>query len=148
MGITAFLSFLVVCVFNALSGLGDQLDLGLFKSSNANVSNKYSLEITPSGWTFSIWGAIYIFQALFMIYALCTLCIRTSTGWYIYTSPAFISSLVYVMYTLNMGSNLAWIFLFDEAYVDTKYLNAALGVLVFCTFSLYFCIGAAMKGLR
>ena len=54
-------------------------------------------------------------------------------------SPAFISPWVYVLYTLNMGSNLAWIFMFDEAYVDTNYLNAALGNLdlvhfyIFCT---------------
>jgi len=134
----SFVSFLIVCVFNALSSVGYS---GLFNSTQANVSDKYDLEITPAGWTFSVWGLIYAWQAAFMIYALITLCIKTSDG-YLYNSPAFISSPVYAMYTLNLASNVAWIFMFD-----TENLEAALGVLMFTTLSLYFCIGATMRGL-
>ena len=33
---------------------------GLFEKSVGQVSAKYSLYITPAGWTFGIWGFIYI----------------------------------------------------------------------------------------
>ncbi|VBB18066.1 hypothetical protein YASMINEVIRUS_529 [Yasminevirus sp. GU-2018] len=51
---------------------------GLVSSLSSNnigvVSNKYQLPITPVGWTFSIWGLIYLQQIV--------LCILTFLGYY------------------------------------------------------------------
>jgi len=147
---TSFLSFLAVCAFNALSATIEQYDAGLFVTSTGNISDLYHLEITPAGWTFSIWGAIYAFQALFMIYALCTICIKTEES-YLYISPAFICPSIYVFYIMNMGANVAWLFLFDRSAEgtdnDDKFLLAALGTLMFIVATLYICIGIAMWSL-
>lgn len=35
---------------------------GIFINTTGGVSDQYSIEITPSGWTFSIWGVIYFWQ--------------------------------------------------------------------------------------
>jgi len=136
--ISACLSFLVVCVINGLAGAGNT---ALFNSTTGNVSDKYYLEITPAGWTFSIWGLIYALQAAFLLYALVTLFIKTPRG-YLYKGPAFVGPEVYAVYIVNMAANILWIFMFDQ-----EKLEAALGALVFITVSLYFCLGAAMRGL-
>jgi hypothetical protein len=36
--------------------------VGLFPKSIGEISNVYFTEITPAGWTFSIWGLIYAWQ--------------------------------------------------------------------------------------
>jgi len=148
---TSFLSFLTVCAFNALSTTIDQYDAGLFVTSVENISDLYNVEITPAGWTFSIWGAIYAWQAVFLIYALCTICIKTEES-YLYISPAFICPSIYVFYIMNMGSNVAWLFLFDRSAEgtdnDDKFLMASLGTLMFCGVTLYICIGIAMWSLN
>ncbi|KAH3826091.1 hypothetical protein DPMN_127983 [Dreissena polymorpha] len=45
-------AFIVVCVFNGLASGGS--NTGLYKSSTGAISDKYYVEITPAGWTFSI----------------------------------------------------------------------------------------------
>ncbi|CAG11643.1 unnamed protein product [Tetraodon nigroviridis] len=41
---------------------------GPFRSSTGNVSARYETDITPAGWTFSIWGLIYAWLSLMVIY--------------------------------------------------------------------------------
>lgn len=41
---------------------------GPFHSSTGNVSAHYETDITPAGWTFSIWGVIYTWLTLMVIY--------------------------------------------------------------------------------
>jgi len=64
-----FLIFGVALFFNytASSGLVSDLDVG-------EVSDLYGLEITPAGWTFAIWGFIYIWQFLWIGYVLFLTC--------------------------------------------------------------------------
>ena len=44
--------FLLTVVFNALAGSGNST---FFNTVTGNISNKYELDTTPAGWTFSIW---------------------------------------------------------------------------------------------
>ena len=44
--------YILALTFNGLSGSGSS---SLFMSSVGGVSNKYELDVTPAGWTFSIW---------------------------------------------------------------------------------------------
>lgn len=41
---------------------------GPFRYSTGNVSGRYETEITPAGWTFSIWGVIYTWLLLMVLY--------------------------------------------------------------------------------
>nr|XP_061810195.1 uncharacterized protein LOC133601103 [Nerophis lumbriciformis] len=59
-------------VFNGLAALG----IGPFSTSTGNVSDVFVTEITPSGWTFSIWSVIYVWLTLMMIYILANICRR------------------------------------------------------------------------
>ena len=51
---------------------------GLFKNNTGDISDKFYLNITPASWTFSIWGFIFTWQLLWIIYTLSTIC-RTNT---------------------------------------------------------------------
>jgi len=61
--------FAIALFFNytAAGGLVSDLDVG-------EVSDLYSLQITPSGWVFSIWGFIYIWQFSWICYVLYLTC--------------------------------------------------------------------------
>ena len=48
-------SFVLTAIFNALAGSGDP---AIFNTVTGNISDKYELDTTPAGWTFSIWVGI------------------------------------------------------------------------------------------
>ncbi|OPL20582.1 hypothetical protein AM593_09251, partial [Mytilus galloprovincialis] len=56
----------VMIVVNALATVKLGRDIGLFKNTTGDISDKYYTQITPAGWTFSIWGVIYTWQGIFM----------------------------------------------------------------------------------
>lgn len=53
--------FIAMVFFNAASTVPIE---GLFKFTGAQISNRSEVDITPAGWTFSTWGAIYILQGM------------------------------------------------------------------------------------
>ena len=112
------------------------LPAGIFKSTPGNQSDKYYLEITPAGWTFSIWGFIYTWQALWVLYSVVNLFRSTPQG-PVYLSPAVLPPALFVLYILVNGCNVAWLFLFDRDHIEgafvalffiSAFLIAALGV--------------------
>lgn len=115
------LVFVAVLIVNALAGAGK----GFFHSSTGNVSGRYETEITPAGWTFSIWGVIYTWLALMVIY-ITTYVFRGF--WAQYLLPyAF-----YFCWLSNMVMNVIWLVLWDR-----EMMVAALVVLVILTMSTY-----------
>jgi hypothetical protein len=40
---------------------------GIFGETNATLSDKYQTLVTPSGWAFSIWGPIFIWEGVFAV---------------------------------------------------------------------------------
>lgn len=58
--------------------------LGPYYTTTANVSAVFDTEITPSGWTFSIWTVIYIWLAAMIIYILTGLCTKFEQFFYIF----------------------------------------------------------------
>jgi len=137
-----FLFALSMNILHALMMEPIEYDSGLFFSSTSNLTQKYSLEITPHEATFGIWGAIFLFQLFWMIYALTTLCTQT-VGGFLYYSPPFISPVLYIFYTINMGCNVTWLFMWDR-----EYLELSLAFLAACTFSSYLCMAVAMHSLN
>lgn len=118
-----------------------------FLESTGNISDIFTTEITPSGWTFTIWTIIYIFLALVLAYVLSSICrkyaafpkivkiqlilsslylnagenvhtcmmsvFRNAYG-YVYCSPAILPHGFFVAWTLNLGLNTGWLFLWDR----------------------------------
>jgi len=136
------LFFLIVVFFNFFSSSEIGRSSGLFVSSTMDTSDSYYIEITPAGWTFSIWGFIYVWQIIWLIYAIVNIFRRNSLGERIYLSPEMEPPVFYFFYVLNMGCNLAWIFLFDRRLVGWSLLPIAL-----LPFSLYICIAISLINL-
>lgn len=107
---------------------------GIFKNSTGDISDVFNLQITPAGWTFSIWGFIYAWQALWLVYALSTICRRTREGHYIYTLP-IMPPVIYALYIINNLSNITWLFVWDR-----QEIIASLVVIALTPLTLYVCL--------
>ena len=82
----------------------------MYSNTTGEISDLFTLPVTPAGWTFSIWGFIYTWQGLWLVYALITLC-RKKGGTYLYMMPAY-STIAYGAYCLSHICNVAWLFAF------------------------------------
>ena len=122
----ATIALLATLVVNGLAAVGDR-KFG-FANSTVNVSNHYYTQVTPAGWTFSIWGVIYAWQCLWLLY-----------GWGFVIrqkSSSTIPSVTYIFYTGSSLSNIIWSYLFSNYYPQV-----ALAFISLLALFLYICIG-------
>ena len=105
-------------------------DLG-FNSSIGDIADVYRLEITPSGWTFSIWGVIYVWQALWLAYGWSFVCRPNSTK--------MVPLLTYVLFCVSCLLNMGWLYSFSNYEVEISFVLLLVLALV-----LYGAIGAAL----
>ncbi|XP_046652549.1 uncharacterized protein LOC124343300 [Daphnia pulicaria] len=106
--------YIVMIVFNALGGIGYE---GVFSQNTAQVSEKYTVYITPAGFTFSIWAVIYIFLGGAAIYCVSSVYRKSGSNSRVYAQPIILNWLFYVALTTNYGLNTAWIFLWDQELI-------------------------------
>ncbi|XP_061784637.1 uncharacterized protein [Nerophis lumbriciformis] len=106
--------FVAVLVVNALAGSGR----GPFHFSTGNVSGRYETDITPASWTFSIWGVIYTWLSLMVIYL--TLFVFRGS-W----AQSLLPYTFYGCWAANMLLNMIWLLLWDR-----ELMLAALVVLI------------------
>ncbi|XP_069029394.1 uncharacterized protein [Embiotoca jacksoni] len=119
--------FVFVLIVNALAGTGR----GPFHSTTGNVSARYETDITPASWTFSIWGIIYTWLTLMVIY-ITTYIFRGS--W----SQCLLPYAFYCCWLSSLVMNMIWLLLWDK-----ELMLAALVVLTLIVMSnysaLFFC---------
>ncbi|XP_061178508.1 uncharacterized protein LOC133187160 [Saccostrea echinata] len=132
--------YAVATIFNSLSGETGQ-KLGIFKSSTGSISDKYKVNITPAGWMFSIWGVIYIWEAVWIVYTIVNLFRKTENG-PLYCNPILLPWTFFVTFIINMSLNLSWILLFDR-----EEIIIAFPVLFFIAFTLYVCLFISYRHL-
>lgn len=131
--------FLGLMFVSSLSGgtaeelVGD-LGISIFNNNTGDVSDYYVTDITPAGWTFSIWGLIYVWQALWLFYALISICRKSPDG-YMYVCPTLVPALLYIAYIINNGLNFGWLMLWDRFLPLYALIDLALIV-----FTLYICM--------
>ncbi|XP_012671514.3 uncharacterized protein LOC105890087 [Clupea harengus] len=136
--VVSFCAFIVVLVLNAIAGPG----LPPFTNSTGDISDKYGTQITPSGWTFSIWGVIYAWLTAMFGYILSTICRRNAYG-YMYCSPPVLPYGFFISWILNMILNIAWLLLWDR-----QEMIAAFVVLALVAFTNYALIFFSCHGLK
>ena len=110
-----------------------------------NVSDKYRTDITPANWTFLIWAAIYIWQAVWIMYTYTALC-RQGIDGYLYYSPNYLPPMFYLFYILSLLFSMAWVFLYDREFIH--YSTACLALVTFTAYlSLVFSYRALQRHL-
>ena len=90
------------------------------------MSDENNTEFTPAGWTFSIWGIIYFWQAAWLLYAISRIP-RKSNEDYLYIVPDTLHYFVFVFYILNMVLNISWLFLWDREYFGVRIVDNSCG---------------------
>ena len=103
---------LATFVVNGLAASNDASKFG-FKNGTINVSDEFYTEITPAGWTFSIWGIIYAWQVLWILY-----------GWSFVFRPSFtktITPVVYLLYGFTNICNIIWSYLWGNEYPQVAF---------------------------
>lgn len=138
--VATLLVFIVTIVFNALASQ-PEYSSGIFKNTIGNISDEYPTRITPTSETFSIWSAIYVWMAVWLIYSQAAICIKVG-GDYLYKDSAFMSNTFFFLYNVNLCLNIAWIILFDRIY-----FIVCLFVILFMVLSAYACIGMCSYSL-
>uniref|UniRef100_A0A3P8WJI0 Uncharacterized LOC103377224 n=1 Tax=Cynoglossus semilaevis TaxID=244447 RepID=A0A3P8WJI0_CYNSE len=122
-------------VFNALAVIG-----GPFSTTTGNISAIFDTQITPSGWTFSIWSVIYIWITAMTIYIVTGLC-RNGYG-YVYCSPAVLPYGFFICWCINMAFNIGWLLVWDRMMI------MALVFLIFVILTNYSMICFVCHGLH
>jgi len=97
------------------------------------ISNKYPLQITPASWTFSIWGIIYIWQCLWLLYVL-KRCI--------FDGNQLFDLKFYISFIASNILNLTWLI----AWCNNRKILAGI-LLTFLTLSLYECNWSCLSSL-
>ena len=101
--------YIATIVTNALAGVTVGNGQYGFENQTGRVSDKYNTEVTPAGWAFSIWGVIYTWQALWLIYAW-SFVFRPNV-------PRTISIATYWLFSLSCVFNITWIYLWGNEFV-------------------------------
>ncbi|XP_012735598.2 uncharacterized protein LOC105938417 [Fundulus heteroclitus] len=133
----ALIIFIITMAFSALAAAGSSP----FLYDTGNISAQFVIQITPSGWTFTIWTIIYIFLALVMAYAISGIFRKNAYG-YVYCSPAVLPYGFYAFWCLNLVLNISWLFLWDRMFMP-----AALAFLILIALTNYAVIFFSCYGL-
>uniref|UniRef100_A0AAV2L8X5 Uncharacterized protein n=1 Tax=Knipowitschia caucasica TaxID=637954 RepID=A0AAV2L8X5_KNICA len=83
-----------------------------FLQSTGNISVDYTTDITPSNWTFAIWGIIYGLMAAVLVYVLSTLFRKNAYG-YVYCSLAVLPLIAFSCIGLHAYG--AWLHKYHRA---------------------------------
>ncbi|XP_054607177.2 uncharacterized protein [Nothobranchius furzeri] len=135
--ILALFVFIITMAFSALAAAGKNP----FLSRTSYISDEFVTQITPSGWTFTIWTIIYLFLASVMVYILSGIFRKNAYG-YVYCSPAVLPHGFFVAWSLNLLLNLGWLLLWDR-----KFMPAALAFLILIASTNYVVIFFSCAGL-
>ena len=118
-----FVNLVVYIVHLVLNGLAAQggIDNKLFPNSVSNISRIFHLELTPVGATFSIWGAIFTWQLIWIIYT-CTSVCRANVP-----SANILSTRFYIVFIVNIIFISTWLFTWAREKAIISLVVIALG---------------------
>jgi len=107
-------------VLNGLAARGKDGDT-LFPNSVSNISKTFHLELTPVGATFSIWGAIFTYQLIWIIYTTTAVC-RSNIP-----SANILSSRFFIAFIVNVVFISAWLFVWAREMAIASLVVIVLG---------------------
>jgi hypothetical protein len=128
------IGFTAVIAVNTLA-----MTLPINNLTTGEVSDKYPNLFVPAGITFSIWGVIYVFLALFIIYQL-VISFKKSTG------KRGLFEKVGLLFFISCIFNVSWIFAWHYGIV---WLSLAIMILLLISLmSIYVRLGTGRAGIK
>ena len=110
--IIASLVLLAVFITSGLAAAPNAENYG-FANQTGAVSDEFYLQVTPAGWTFAIWGIIYTWQGLWILYSW-SFVFRPST-------PRTVSWITLLLYSCANVGNISWIYLWGNNYPQVAF---------------------------
>jgi len=124
------IGYIIHLVFNGLAGAGTYRNL--FPNTTAEASKAFQLEITPIGATFSIWGVIFFYQILWILFAVST--IFRNGDW-----TSILSKKFYFSFLLNILFITIWLFLWARIKAVPTFIVIVTGQ-IFLDLAIYFAV--------
>ena len=106
----------------------------LFPKATGAVSDDNPTEITPASWTFTIWAFIYVYQLIWVISTLTSICRN---------APDILSGWFYVAFTMANLCNFSWLLVWSREYLGLAFVFIVL-IAVFLDLALFF----SLTGLK
>ncbi|XP_071964018.1 uncharacterized protein [Antedon mediterranea] len=123
-----------------LASLETGIDLELFDNTTEDLLNYYAIEATPPiEWIYIIWGLVFVFEILWIPYALTTICRSNEDGRIFSVIPNLPPGLT-LLYSVNKVLLVGWFFLFDMGYISYSCL-----VMFFVTVTGGLCLWISYK---
>jgi len=104
---------------------------GFTNSQIGNVSSRYEINITPAGATFSTWGAIYIWQALWLIFNVVIIFLKNEIN-RIYYDPIVLTISFHVIIFFHFTVSISWLFAWDA-----QKFTLSLFIIIFMLLTVY-----------
>ncbi|RUS88302.1 hypothetical protein EGW08_003940 [Elysia chlorotica] len=106
-----------------LTGLAGnpEMSKGLFVRGISEVSREFPLNITPAGFTFAIWGVIYLLQIGWVLYSLGSLC-RTTDDGPVYLNPMVLSPAFFLYFNASTLAVTGWLFMWDRLLFSAAFI--------------------------
>ncbi|RNA05135.1 hypothetical protein BpHYR1_049974 [Brachionus plicatilis] len=126
------LIYVTMLGFNILASFPINSTTKLFPTDVGGISNDYYIEVTPASWVFStVWTIIFVWNALWLIYAFINIFRRLKDNTLFYRKFDFLNFGVFIAFIVNNLSIIAWLFLWSN-----KFIGWALLLIVFCVIPL------------
>lgn len=122
-------AFLFSCGISILANVPNN---GIFNNSMENLSRKYTTDITPAKYAFSIWGLIFLFQFAWICYAFSCMCRKNKDGM-VLLNPVVLPVSFHVSWILSSAAITSWNFYFFEEQM----LAAAVCLIVTTLFGFF-----------
>lgn len=128
LSVISFIAYILTLILNGFATPnirpGFLNDLYGNNLSTGDVSDKYSTDITPAGWAFTIWSVIYTWQTLWLLYSLSMICRPRA--------PDVLNWLFHVVFICSCVFNSTWIIIWQRMMITASSL-----VLFAIAFTLY-----------
>lgn len=133
--VCSFVLFIITCVFNGLASTQAGVDAGLFDNTTARISDEHPTLMTPSDWTFSIWGVIYTWQAAWLIFIMYLLGTYRHDSQQIHQVATIASVSTYVCYNTANILNIIWLYFWSKEMFIPAFavILITLGLVTACT---------------
>ncbi len=103
----------------------------------------YPTQMTPSGWTIYIWGAIYAYTFLWLVYVSTIFCRKEWNGRLLFVEVPFVPLALYYTFFITNAANISWLFAWDhQQMIASACLSAVMWI------SLCICIGIVCYGVK
>ncbi|ESO85632.1 hypothetical protein LOTGIDRAFT_107555, partial [Lottia gigantea] len=107
-----------------------------------NVTNHFSVDLTPSNDVLAIWTVVYVWHFLVLLYCVVSVCRTTNELKPVYSNPTLLSCFFFMYLSISYLATLGWVFVWDRTH-----LTASTVIIFLATASLHMALIVSYRKL-